>query len=340
MKKAIGIILLLCVIAGVSLLYLTRRPATAFTEKERYFLIPSDSADEARVIRQLREQGILSDTRIFEWMSRREGYATKVKPGRYRIEKGMSERDVYRMLMLGRQEPVRFVINKFRTKEDFSRFAGRQLECDSADVIKFLRSPDSLSTLGLDTSDAMTSVIPNTYSIYWNTTAGGLLRRLHQERTRFWTAERKEKAKQAGLTETQVYVLASIIEEETNKHDEKPDMASVYINRFRKGMPLGADPTVKFALRDFSIKRILFSHIEASAASPYNTYKNRGIPPGPICTPSVKSIDAVLNASTTEYLFFCARSDFSGYHAFAKNEQEHLRNARAYQHALDSLLKK
>jgi UPF0755 protein len=252
----------------------------------------------------------------------------------------MSERDVYRMRMLGRQEPVRFVINKFRTKEDFSRFAGRQLECDSADVIKFLRSPDSLSTLGLDTSDAMTSVIPNTYSIYWNTTAGGLLRRLHQERTRFWTAERKEKAKQAGLTETQVYVLASIIEEETNKHDEKPDMASVYINRFRKGMPLGADPTVKFALRDFSIKRILFSHIEASAASPYNTYKNRGIPPGPICTPSVKSIDAVLNASTTEYLFFCARSDFSGYHAFAKNEQEHLRNARAYQHALDSLLKK
>lgn len=340
MKKGIAIALLLAAILGIAAYYLLNRPATAFTGESRQLFIPSDSASEALVIRNLREQGILRDTRIFEWLAKREGYATRVKPGRYRIEQGMSEREVFRLLMLGKQDPVRFVINKFRTKEDFSRYAGRQLECDSAELVSFLQSPDSLAPLGLDTNNALTMVIPNTYSIYWNTTPGALFRRLHQEKNRFWTASRLEKAEKAGLTPVQVYVLASIIEEETNKHDEKPDMASVYINRYRKGMPLGADPTLKFALRDFSIKRILFQHIEASASSPYNTYRNKGIPPGPICTPSVKSIDAVLNASSTDYLFFCAKADFSGYHSFATNEQDHLRNARAYQHALDSLLKK
>jgi UPF0755 protein len=205
-------------------------------------------------------------------------------------------------------------------------------------VVAILSSPDSLSRYRLDTNNAMTLVIPNTYSIFWNTDANALIRRMAQERDRFWNKERKEKASKLGLTEEQVYALASIVEEETNKHDEKPVIASVYLNRYRKGMPLGADPTIKFAMRDFGLKRILIRHIESTASSPYNTYKNGGIPPGPICTPSIKSIEAVLQPADTEYLFFCAKADFSGYHAFAKDDTEHMRNAKAYQRALDSLM--
>jgi UPF0755 protein len=203
--------------------------------------------------------------------------------------------------------------------------------------MQLLTSADSLSEFGLDSFTAMTLVIPNTYQFFWNTSAASLLHRLHEEKNRFWDAERVRKAGSLGLTPEEVYTLASIVEEETNKHDEKPRIASVYLNRMKKGMSLGADPTVKYALRDFGLKRILFKHIDASASSPYNTYRRKGLPPGPICTPSVKSIDAVLQAEQTDYLFFCARPDFSGYHAFASNDQDHMKNARAYQAFLDSI---
>lgn len=338
MRKWIPYTLGILLIGASAALYFYKRSATAFTEESRVFIIPSDSADAAWVTGQLRLQGILERTDQFEWFAKREGYDRRVKAGRYRIRKGMSQHDVFKLLRSGTQEPVKFVINKFRTKDDFARYAARQLECDSAELMRFLKSPDSLSRLALDTHNAMSLVIPNTYSIHWNTDAAGLVKRMDQERQRFWNGERRRKAADIGLTPEQAYALASIIEEETNKHDEKPLMASVYLNRYRKGMPLGADPTIKFALRDFGLKRILFKHIDQSAASPYNTYRNKGIPPGPICTPSIKSIDAVLNPEDTEYLFFCAKSDFSGYHSFAKDEAGHLRNARAYQRALDSLL--
>jgi UPF0755 protein len=249
----------------------------------------------------------------------------------------MSEWDVYRLLRSGRQEPVKLVINKFRTQEEFARFAGRQLECDSADITRYLRDADSMRVFGLDSFTAITLVIPDTYQVFWNTSASSLIRRLNREREKFWTDERRGKAQALGLTPEQAYTLASIVEEETNKHDEKPRIASVYLNRLSRGMPLGADPTIKYALRDFGLKRILFRHIDASASSPYNTYRNKGLPPGPICTPSRKSIDAVLQAEKTDYLFFCARPDFSGYHAFAADDKEHMRNAKAYQAFLDSI---
>jgi UPF0755 protein len=324
---------------GSILLYLyLNRSATSFPEEYKLFYIPTDSADAEWTVERLRRKGILKETTLIGRLSARQGNVNWVKPGRYRIKNGMSQREVFNLLRSGTQEPVKFVVNKFRLPEDFAKYAARQLECDSSELVAFLRSPDSLSRFKVDADKALTLVIPNTYSMRWNTDASSLMKRMGQERDRFWNEDRKAKAAKLGLTPEQVYALASIVEEETNKHDEKPVIASVYLNRYRKGMPLGADPTIKFAMRDFGLKRILLRHIEESASSPYNTYKNAGIPPGPICTPSIKSIEAVLEPADTDYLFFCAKSDFSGYHAFAVDDREHMRNARAYQRALDSLM--
>lgn len=336
LKRLVAALFMLLGMALLAGLWLTR-DATAFTEDYRYFYIRSDSASYPEVLDQLRSQSILSGTRAFGILAQWTDYADHVRPGRYKITRGMSEWEVLRLLRSGRQEPVKLVINKFRTREEFARFAGRQLECDSADLVRMMLNPDSMRVYGLDSFTAMTLVIPDTYQLFWNTNASSFFKRLDRERAKFWNEKRRGKAEALGLTPEQVYTLASIVEEETNKHDEKPRIASVYLNRLSRGMPLGADPTIKFALRDFGIKRILFRHIDASASSPYNTYRNKGLPPGPICTPSRKSIDAVLEAEQTDYLFFCARPDFSGYHAFAADDKTHMRNARAYQAFLDSI---
>jgi UPF0755 protein len=329
---ALGCTLLL-LLAGFLLL----RPATDFTENSRIFLVHSDSTAPRLVAERLKREGIMSETNLIERFATDASGSRRIRPGRYRIHQGMSQFGVMQMLMKGRQEAVKFVINKFRTKEDFARYAGRQLRCDSSDVAGFLMSMDSMQGFGLDTQTAMTLVIPNTYEIYWNTDAGGLMRRMAVERDRFWNSERKAKAQRLGLSAVEVYTMASIIEEESNKATDKPLIASVYINRIRKGMTLSADPTLKYALRDFALKRIRFKHIEAAGNSPYNTYRQRGLPPGPICTPSPETIDAVLNAPETDYLFFCARADFSGFHDFTGDERLHMANARSYQRALDSL---
>ena len=313
------------------------RPATAFEEDSRIFLLPSDSTNPSVVADLLKKKGMLTQSSLVKNLATDASGSRRIKPGRYRIKRGMSQIRVLEMLLKGRQEPVRFVVNKFRTKEDFAKYAGRQLECDSAQVAGFLMSPDSMNGLGLDTLTAMTLVIPNTYEIYWNTNAGGLLRRMAVERDRFWTTDRRTRADRLGLTPEEVYTMASIIEEESTKIKDKPLIASVYINRIKKGMTLSADPTLKYALRDFGLKRIRFKHIEAAGNSPFNTYRMKGLPPGPICTPSPETIDAVLSAPETTYLFFCARPDFSGYHDFASDERQHMANARAYQRALDSL---
>jgi UPF0755 protein len=336
MKRLLPLVVVIALLMVAAYFYVNRS-ATAFPEKNRFFYLGTDSATLPAVLDQLEKQEILKSNGIFRMLADRFNYARKVKPGRYRIEKGMSEIEVFRLLKNGSQEPVKLVINKFRTKEDFARYAGRILEPDSADFMAVLNSSDSLRRYSLDTFNAMTAVIPDTYQFFWNTSATGTYSRLYKESQDFWNPDRIQKASALGLSKEEVYSLASIVEEETNKHDEKPIIASVYLNRLKKGMTLGADPTVKFALRDFGIKRILLKHIQEAGSSPYNTYRQKGLPPGPICTPSARSIDAVLNAENTDYLFFCAKADFSGYHAFAVTDQEHLRNARAYQRALDSL---
>lgn len=337
-KKIIIIFILLGVIVALVFSWKVFGPGTAFTAKTESIYIYSDSSTPGAVMQQTQRKKIFSSPGVFEFIANRAGYWEKIQPGKYVIPKGTSTFKILKMLINGRQTPVKLVINKYRTREDIAGYFGRQMELDSAEVLHFFNSPDSVRKFGFDTNNIVTMVIPNTYSVYWTTPTYKLLRRLEDEHNKFWSPERTAKLEKLGMTKEQAYTLASIIEEETNKNDEKPIMASVYLNRIKKNMSLSADPTVKFALRNFALKRITIPHIREAAASPYNTYTNKGLPPGPICTPSIKTIDAILNAAETDYLFFCARADFSGYHSFASNEQDHFRNARAYQKALDSSL--
>jgi len=270
----------------------------------------------------------------FSKASRIVGFdATRVKAGKYRIKKGMSLFNLVRMLNNGQQTPVNLVITKLRTKEDFSKKAGNMFECDSSQIIGFLNNPDSLRQFGLDSNTVITAVIPDTYTYFWNTTPRKIFQKLYDHSQKFWTEERRKKAADHSLSPAQAYTLASIIEEETNAKSDKPNIASVYLNRIEKGMPLQADPTIKFALRDFGIKRIYEKYF--SIESPYNTYRNKGLPPGPICTPSPESIDEVLNSPKTDYLYFVADATHPGTHLFSTSYAEHLKNARQYHQFLD-----
>lgn len=249
----------------------------------------------------------------------------------------MSIFTIFRKLKGGRQTPVELTINKFRTKRELAKYVGSKLECTESDIYRFLTNNDSIQPFGVKQETLMTLIIPNTYEIYWNSSPSDFMRRMNKESNDFWTDSRIDNAKLLGLSKEEVITIASIVEEETNNNEEKPTMASVYINRLKAGMALGADPTIKFALGDFSIRRVTFGHISSTAGSPYNTYRNKGLPPGPICTPSISSIDAVLKAKKTDYLYFCAKADFSGSHSFASTAEEHFDNARKYRKALDSL---
>ncbi len=241
------------------------------------------------------------------------------------------------MLRYNQQATVKLVINKLRKVENLAHLIGKNFEVDSTEVMSFIQNTDSLLKFNVDSNTIMTLVIPNTYEFYWSTSTGKIFLKLSVERDAFWRRNnRSKKAEAMDLTPNQVYTIASIVEEETNKNDEKGNVASVYLNRYYKGMPLGADPTIKFALKDFSLKRIYFKHL--AVQSPYNTYRNKWLPPGPICTPSTKTIDAVLDAPKTDYLFFVAKSDFSGYHTFSTSFAEHRKNAQVYQKALDEMI--
>lgn len=302
----------------------------------KYFYIHTGSNYQS-VKDSLIEKKIISGTFWFDRVAKYLKYDNAIKPGRYKINNGMSLVNLVRMLRSGNQSPVNLVIIKLRTREDLAKKIGSNFECDSASVINFLNNNDSLSRYDLDTNTAMTAVIPNTYVLKWNNTPSTLFKKLFTEQQKFWTEKRKSQAATLHLSPKEVYTLASIVQEETNEDADKGKIASVYLNRMRTGMRLSADPTVKFALKDFGLKRIYEKHTRVT--SPFNTYLIAGLPPGPICTPSIKTIDAVLNAPSTDYLFFVAKPDFSGYSNFTNNYQEHMKYAKAYQQALDSLMR-
>lgn len=302
----------------------------------KYFYIHTGSGYKS-VKDSLLQKKIISETIWFDKVAKYLDYDKAIKPGKYRINNGMSLVHLVRMLRSANQTPVNLVITKLRTKEDLAKKLGNNFEGDSTSVIQFLNNNDSLSNYNLDSNTVMTAVIPNTYTLKWNNTIAGIFRKLFTEQQRFWTEKRKSQAAALHLSEKEVYTLASIVEEETNEAEDKGKIASVYINRLRKGMRLAADPTVKFAIKDFGLKRIYEKHTRMP--SPYNTYLVSGLPPGPICTPSIKTIDAVLNAPATDYLFFVAKPDFSGYSNFASSYEEHMKFAKAYQLALDSLMR-
>ena len=320
------------------LLFLTWRifgSNTNFEEDKKAVFIKTGSTF-LRVRKELDNKGVVVNTRSFSLLARLFDYKQNIKPGKYVFEKGASLYTILKTLKAGKQTPVNLVINKLRTREDFAAKIAANFECDSTEVINFMNSNDSLAAFNLDSNTVMTAVVPNTYSLVWTTPFSKIFKRLYAEEQKFWTDDRKKKAAATGLTPKQIYTLASIVEEETNKEDDKGKIASVYINRLNTGMRLSADPTVKFALKDFGLKRIYQKHLTVQSA--YNTYMNTGLPPGPICTPSIKTIDAVLNAPATNYLYFVAKPDLNGYSNFASTYQEHLRYAKAYQQALDTLM--
>ncbi len=339
MKRKLLIIVSLLLFPAIIFAWLLFGSATTFSSASKYIYVRGGQSASQQVISQFNTGNLIRTSSLFNITASQLKVWQRVKPGRFEIKKGESIFDIVRMFRNNQQSPVKLVINKLRIKEDIAKAIGKNFSTDSLTALLFLNNSDSLIKIGTDTNSLLTTIIPNTYFFNWNTSTKNILLRLKNEEDKFWNENNRiQKAQALGFTPKQVYILASIVEEETNKNGEKGNVASVYINRLNKGMPLAADPSIKFALKDFTLKRVLYNHL--TVASPYNTYKNKGLPPGPICTPSIKTIDAVLNAPATDYLFFVAKSDFSGYHHFSNNYAEHQQYAKAYQTALNELIAK
>ncbi|HRF86059.1 MAG TPA: endolytic transglycosylase MltG [Alloprevotella sp.] len=304
--------------------------AFSTSSEARYIYIDSDDTRDS-VFSKLSEEaafGRYAGIRTLCLLSR-----CNPRPGRYAIAPGISAFQLFRNLRNGNQSPVRLTIPVVRTSTDLAMKLSRELEGDSASWATALLDSSLCSKFGVTPATVISLFIPDTYEVYWTTTPDGLLKRMKKESETFWTDKRKRQAEKAGLSPTEVITLASIVEQETADNQEKPMVAGMYLNRLHNGMKLQADPTVKFALKQFGLKRILHEHL--SVENPYNTYRNEGLPPGPICIPSRASIESVLQYVEHPYLYMCAKEDFSGSHNFAKTYAEHLDNARKYADALN-----
>ncbi len=284
----------------------------------------------------LTKYGLVKHPKLFYMLAEKKNYTNRVKPGRYVFTKPVSLNSLINILRSGSQSPVSVRFNSgIRTVEKLAEVLTRNLETDAASVEKLLRDKKFLKRLGFTGTTVLAMFIPNTYEVYWNISAEDLIFRMKKEYEKFWRAGRDEKARKIGLTRVQVSTLASIVCKETLKNDEKPVISGVYINRLKRGIPLQADPTVIYANKAWTAKRVTTKMLQVE--SPYNTYKHKGLPPGPICIPDIASIDAVLNYKKHNFLYFCAKEDFSGYHNFAVTLSQHLNNARRYQRALNRL---
>lgn len=273
---------------------------------------------------------------MFRWLAEKKDYYNHVRPGRYDIGSGASTLTVFRNLRNGSETPAKLTIPPLRTTGDLARHLGRKLMADSAAFASVLTDSVLLAQHGLKRETAVCLFLQNTYEVYWSMKPEKLLERMAKEYDTFWTKKRQSKLAyiMPGFTREQAVTLASIVESETANNAEKPTVAGLYINRLRKGIKLQADPTVKFAVGDFTIRRVLNRHL--ATVSPYNTYLNEGLPPGPICIPSIESLEAVLDYDHNDYIYMCAKEDFSGTHNFARTDTEHQANARKYQKALDA----
>jgi len=331
-KKKKNSSILFYVIASVAVLamctaLLMLRLQTMPNNEEVTLYLPTGST-YGDVVDSLTVHDAMPAKATFGTMSRLRHYRDNVKGGRYVIEPHANMWKTLTKLYYGNQDPIRLTIGKRRTKEQLCEYLDTKLELEG-DTLLAMLADDSICAAYGHTPATIIGMFPrNTYDIYWNTSPRKLLDRMHRESEKFWNSDRMAKCKALNMTPAEVTTLASIVDEETNKADEKPLIASVYLNRLRKGMLLQADPTLKYAAGDFTLQRILNKHMESD--SPYNTYRFRGLPPGPICIPGSTSIDAVLENRETPYIYFCAKADFSGYHAFASTLQQHNANAAAF----------
>ena len=326
--------LMLSLIAGYYLYRVLYKTNVWIPEGETYSVYIPTNARFDEVKKTLYSNGIIIDRNTFEWLAEKKKYPELIKPGHFLIKKGMSNDELINMLRLGEQEPVNVIFNNIRTKEQLAEKVSKQIEADSASIISLLNDSAYLSKMGIGTETALSLFIPNTYQFYWNTSAGQFIERMDREYELFWEGSRTQKAAEIELSKAEVVILASIVEKETNMNDEKPRIAGVYMNRLHRNWLLQADPTLVYASGDFGLKRVLNVHKEID--SPYNTYKYAGLPPGPICIPSISSVDAVLNYEGHNYFFFCAKDDLSGYHVFSNSITQHNRNARKYHKAIEN----
>ena len=304
------------------------------TDGKTYLYVPNNSSlDE--VARLLEQKADVHNMISFRQVSALLHYGPRVHSGRYEIKAGMNNLSLVRALRSGHQTPVKLTFNNIRTKEQLAARLSMQLMVDSVTILKLLNDTAFLSRYGLNPNTAISLFIPNTYEVFWNLDADQLFERMNKEYNKFWNDERKAKAAAIPMTPVQVSTLASIVEEETNNRTDRPKVAGLYINRLKKNMPLQADPTLKFAVGDFSLKRIGIKQI--LQISPYNTYRNQGLPPGPIRVASESGIDAVLNYAHHNYIYMCASETLNGEHKFAADWATHQENAKKYQQKLNDL---
>ena len=302
------------------------------TDRADYLYIPTGSSYKD-LLYIIKEQELLKDTASFTWAAEKMNFGKKIKPGKYRLSAGMSNRRLINMLKSGNQEPVKLYFQNIRLKENFVGMVSKKLEADSLSMTKLLDSTEFVQAYGFTPANVYTLFIPNSYEFYWNTDAKTFFTKMFENYEQFWNEERLAKAKKLNLSPKEISVLASIVDSEALVDREMPIIAGLYLNRLQRGIKLEADPTVIFANKDFSIRRVLNKHLRKE--SPYNTYIHTGLPPGPITMPSIAAIDAVLNAKNHDYIYMCAKEDFSGTHNFASNLSEHLANAKRFQQALN-----
>jgi len=336
-KKGIRYFLLVIVVLFVlitgKLLWWIFSPSVVIENlNDNYINIPTGS--EYEDVRKIIIDGsLIKNIKAFDWVAKRKNYSSFIHPGHYEFKDGLNNNDLINLLRSGIQTPVNLIFNNIRSLEKLSSIVAGQIEADSSEIIDLLHDENYISQFKFSHETVMGAFIPNTYEFYWNTSASGFVERMIDEYEKFWNKERKDKATDKSLTIKQVSVLASIVDGETVRETEKTRIAGVYLNRLKRGIRLQADPTIIFAIGNFSRNRVLKADLQVD--SPYNTYKYAGLPPGPISIPSVSGIDAVLNAEDHSFLYFCARADMSGYHHFSKSLREHNRYAYKYRQALN-----
>ncbi|WP_316760465.1 endolytic transglycosylase MltG [Pedobacter aquatilis] len=332
-KAAMIIAVLIVLIGGYFALNLYKVYfAPNVTENQKYLYIKTGSNYDD-LITNLKTKDILNSPSSFATAAGKMNLPTSLKPGRYRLKKGMTNRTLVNMIKAGNQEPVKLKFQNIRKKENFAAYLASNLEADSLGFISVLDSTSLISKYGFNQDNVYAMFIPNTYEMYWNVSPSEFMERMHKEYDKFWTAERKQKAASLNLTPAQVYTLASIVDAEALYDKEMPIIAGLYLNRLNKGILLQADPTVIFANNDFTVKRVTNKLLQVQSL--YNTYKYAGLPPGPIMMPSITAIDAVLNRQQNDFIYMCAKEDFSGYHNFAATKAEHEINAKKYREALN-----
>lgn len=332
-KFSLAIALVVLAIVGYYGFSLYRTYIAANVNGNEKYLYVKTGAHIEDFLKNIEEKNILNSFSSFKAAAEKMDLAAKLKPGRYALKAGMNNRSLINNLKAGNQDPVKLKVQNIRKKENFAAYMAKNMEADSLAFISVIDSSALLEKYGFNKENVYTMFIPNTYEMYWNIKPRDFFDKMHNEYEKFWNAERKQKASDLKLSPIQVSILASIVDAEALYDHEMPIIAGLYLNRLNRGILLQADPTVIYANNDFTVKRVTNALLRID--SKYNTYKYAGLPPGPIMMPSISAIDAVLNREKNDFIYMCAKEDFSGYHNFAKTVAEHNVNAQKYREALN-----